>query len=179
MIRDNIKKAPKKEFNTQFNSSTIFLKAKKAGQSTIFIDVAISYPSEYDRAQNWFQTSASVFVYDRIKVPVSEYSESDQSTHLYLLPRNSINTITTNVNARLKMGYSMQSVFVNTTQKYEYMQSSNPIISIIEDRRIKTLDKYGKVTLIMEEYQSFGDQVAMLNILITDIKSVTAINYYD
>jgi hypothetical protein len=31
----------------------------------------------------------------------------------------------------------------------------------------------------MEEYQSFGDQVAMLNILITDIKSVTAINYYD
>ena len=77
------------------------------------------------------------------------------------------------------MGYSMQSVFVNTTQKYEYMQSSNPIISIIEDRRIKTLDKYGKVTLIMEEYQSFGDQVAMLNILITDIKSVTAINYYD
>lgn len=73
----------------------------------------------------------------------------------------------------------MQSVFVNTTQKYEYMQSSNPIISIIEDRKIKTLDKYGKVTLIMEEYQSFGDQVAMLNILITDIKSVTAINYYD
>jgi hypothetical protein len=55
------------------------------------------------------------------------------------------------------MGYSMQSVFVNTTQKYEYMQSSNPIISIIDDRKIKTLDKYGKVTLIMEEYQSFGD----------------------
>jgi|LauGreDrversion4_2_1035121.scaffolds.fasta_scaffold873152_1 hypothetical protein len=50
MIRDNIKKAPKKEFNTQFNSSTIFLKAKKAGQSTISIELAISYPSEYDRA---------------------------------------------------------------------------------------------------------------------------------
>jgi hypothetical protein len=49
-----VKKAPKKEFNTQFNSSTIFLKAKKAGQSIISIDVAISYPSEYDRAQNWF-----------------------------------------------------------------------------------------------------------------------------
>ncbi len=77
MIRDNIKKAKKKEFNTQFNSSTIFLKAKKAGQSTISIDVAISYPVEYDKAQNWFQTSTSVFVYDRIKVPVSEYSESD------------------------------------------------------------------------------------------------------
>jgi nitrate reductase NapAB chaperone NapD len=54
------------------------------------------------------------------------------------------------------MGYSLQSIFVNTTNQYEYRESTSPIIELIEGCGIKTLDKYGKVTVILEENQSYG-----------------------
>ena len=49
------------------------------------------------------------------------------------------------------MGYSLQSVFINTTNQYEYRESSTPIIELIEGVGIRSLDKYGKVTVILEE----------------------------
>ena len=81
---------------------------------------------------------------------------SDRQTHLYMIPRNSISKITTNKEAKLKMGYSMQSVFVNTTKTFEYRESNEPIIDL-KDGAIHTLDKYGKVTVVMEEDHSYGD----------------------
>lgn len=42
------------------------------------------------------------------------------------------------------------------------------------------MDKYGKVTVIIEEGgSSFSDQVAMLNVFITDIYSMQVMNTYD
>lgn len=40
------------------------------------------------------------------------------------------------------------------------------------------MDKYGKVTVIIEENQAFSDQVVMLNILITDIYSLASKDVY-
>jgi hypothetical protein len=45
---------------------------------------------------------------------------------------------------------------------------------LIEGVGIRSLDKYGKVTVILEENQSYGAQLVMLNVLITDIYSINA-----
>ena len=50
-----------------------------------------------------------------------------------------------------------------------YRDTSSPIIDLINDEYIKTNEKYGKVTVIVEEGQAFSDQLVMLNVLITDI----------
>ena len=63
---------------------------------------------------------------------------------------------------------------MNTTNQYEYRESTSPIIELIEGVGIKSLDKYGKVTVILEENQSYGAQLVMLNLLITDIYSINA-----
>ena len=103
--------------------------------------------------------------------------EADKQTHLYLLPPNSLSKIVTNKQTRLKLGYSMQSVYDYTTQQYEYQESKTPLISLVNDESIKTYDKYGKVTVIIEENQAFSDQIVMLNILITDIYTLAVLNY--
>lgn len=71
----------------------------------------------------------------------------------------------------------MQSVYDYTTQQYEYQESKTPLISLVNDESIKTYDKYGKVTVIIEENQAFSDQIVMLNILITDIYTLAVLNY--
>jgi len=73
----------------------------------------------------------------------------------------------------------MQSVYDYTTNQYEYKESSTPIIDLVNDEFIQTHDKYGKVTVIVEENQAFSDQVVMLNVLITDVHSIAAQNFYD
>ena len=137
--------------------------------------MAIEYPDQYQLAKNWFETKALLKVQDRLAISVPEFVPgSDTQTHLYLLPPNSLSKITTNKNTRLKLGYSMQSVYDYTTKQYEYQESKTPIISLINDEAIRTFDKYGKVTVIIEENQAFSDQVVMLNILITDIYTLAA-----
>lgn len=49
------------------------------------------------------------------------------------------------------MGYSMQSVLVNSTS-YEYRETGAELIQMVENG-VRTLDKYGKVTVILEESQ--------------------------
>jgi hypothetical protein len=75
----------------------------------------------------------------------------DKQTHLYLVPRNAMARISTNKNVKLRMGYSYQSVLVNSTS-YEYRETGAELIKMEQDS-IKTLDKYGKVTIILEESQ--------------------------
>ena len=73
----------------------------------------------------------------------------------------------------------MQSIYDYTTKSYEYKQTNSPIIELENDDSIRTLDKYGKVTVHVSEDQAYGDQVAMLNVLITDIYSLSAQNFYE
>lgn len=178
-IRDNLARDDYAQFTTSFNSSSIFAKAIGQGKATLSVKVAIQYPAEFNYEQNWFVTETEVKVHDRLGVAVPEYIDSALKTHLYMVPRNIDAKISTNKNVKLRMGYSMQSVLVNSTNSYEYRQSNEDIIQLIEGVGIRTLDKYGKVTLILEESQQFGDQAAMLNVLITDIYAISANNFYD
>lgn len=59
------------------------------------------------------------------------------------------------------------------------VEDTQPIVSLVDDRAIRTFDKYGKVTVIVEEGAAFSDQVAMLNVFIADIYSLQVINAYD
>jgi hypothetical protein len=49
---------------------------------------------------------------------------------------------------------------------------------LVNEEGIRTLDKYGKVTVIIEENQALSDQVVMLNVLITDIFTLATKDVY-
>jgi hypothetical protein len=165
-------------FSTSFNSSSIHANALKAGEALINVKMAIEYPAKYSNSQNWFTAKTLIKVQDRLEINVPNLiPEADKQTHLYLLPPNSLSKIVTNKQTKLKLGYSMQSVYDYTTQQYEYQESKTPLISLVNDESIKTHDKYGKVTVIIEENQAFSDQIVMLNILITDIYTLAALNF--
>ena len=65
-----------------------------------------------------------------------------------------------------------------STNSYQYKDSATPIIQLVNDEGIRTFDKYGKVTVIIEENQAFSDQVVMLNVLITDIYNLASKDAY-
>ena len=94
------------------------------------------------------------------------------------MPPNSYSKIETNRRTRLRLGYSQQSVFDYSTNSYQFKDVQTPIISLVNEEGIRTLDKYGKVTVIIEEKEAFSDQVIMLNVLITDIYSIAAKDVY-
>lgn len=50
---------------------------------------------------------------------------------------------------------------------------------MVRDTSIRTLDKYGKVTVLVEENESLGNQLAMLNVVITDIYSIASMSAYE
>jgi hypothetical protein len=53
-----------------------------------------------------------VRVSDKLTVEIPEYiNKPQQETHLYLMPPNSYSKIETNKKTRLRLGYSMQSVY--------------------------------------------------------------------
>lgn len=59
------------------------------------------------------------------------------------------------------------------------VEAKSPIIQVVNNDSIRTFDKYGKVTVIVEEGDTFSDQLAMLNVLIADIYSISTKNAYD
>ena len=136
----------------------------------LHVRLAIEYPELYRDKQNWFDTTATLKVTQKLAISVPEYSvPSDLATHLYLLPPNTRTKIETNRHTRLRLGYSQQSVFDHSTQAHHYREATSPIIDLVNDEAIRTGDKYGKVTVIVEEGQAFSDQVVMLNVLIADV----------
>ena len=64
------------------------------------------------------------------------------------MPLNSYSRIVTNKRSRLRLGYSVQSGYEYSTQQTS--QGHDSIITLI-DEGIKTGDKYGKVTVVVEE----------------------------
>jgi hypothetical protein len=178
VVRDNTRNNNNAVFSTAFNSSSIHANAVKAGEAVLNVRMAIEYPELYNSETNWFEAKALLKVQDRLTIAVPDFIvDADKQTHLYLLPPHSLSKITTNKQSRLKLGYSMQSVYDSTTQQYEYQESKSPIISLVNNEAIRTYDKYGKVTVVVEESQAFSDQVVMLNILITDIYTLAAHNF--
>ena len=109
-----------------------------------------------------------------------EYSTNgEKQTHMYLVPPHTLTKIETNKQTRLKLGYSQQSVFDYSTQQYKYQESTSPIIELVNDEAIRTFDKYGKVTLLVEEGGAFSDQIVMLNVKIADIYAIATMRSYD
>ena len=49
----------------------------------------------------------------------------------------------------------------------------------MNDEAIRTFDKYGKVTVIVEEGQAFSDQLVMLNVLIADVYTLATMQSYE
>ena len=48
-------------------------------------------------------------------------------------------------------------MFDYSTNSYRYEESKSPIIQLVNDEAIRTFDKYGKVTLLVEEGGAFSD----------------------
>jgi hypothetical protein len=98
---------------------------------------------------------------------------------MYLVPPHTLTKIETNKQTRLKLGYSQQSVFDYSTQQFKYQEATSPIIELVNDEAIRTFDKYGKVTLLVEEGGAFSDQIVMLNIKIADVHTLSTMRSYD
>lgn len=73
------------------------------------------------------------------------------------MPPKTLTRIETNKQTKLKLGYSQQSVFDYSINSYRYEESATPIIELVNDEAIRTFDKYGKVTLFVEEGGAFSD----------------------
>jgi hypothetical protein len=180
VVRDGARDNDWATFTSSFNSSSIYATASQEGDAVLSVLLAIEYPELYRDEQNWFSTSVTLKVTQKLTISVPEYSDSTaQQTHLYLLPPNTRTKIETNRQTRLRLGYSQQSVYDRSTGSYHYQESTSPIISLVNDEAIRTFDKYGKVTVIVEEGQAFSDQVVMLNVLIADVYTIATMRTYD
>lgn len=99
---------------------------------------------------------------------------------MYLIPPNTVGHIQTNIDTKLKLGYSIVSEYDHSTNSFRSEEATSPIVKLVNNKAIQTFDKYGKVTVIVEQGgQAFSDQVAMLNVFISDIYSMQAMNTYD
>ena len=164
---------------SSFNSSSIYASGGKQGDAAINLLLAIEYPEKYRHERNWFAATITLRVKEQLKIDVPEFMNNpEKQTHLYMMPPNTYSKIETNRRTRLRLGYSQQCVYDYSTNSYELKDVHTPIIQLINEEGIKTTDKYGKVTVIIEESQAFSDQVVMLNVLITDIFSLATKDVY-
>ena len=96
-IRDGAKNDDKAIFFTSFNTSSIYATAGREGDALIQVAVAIEYPSLYKDETNWLQTSALVKVVEELSVSIPKFNRKPfDSTHLFLMPKNSAAKIETN-----------------------------------------------------------------------------------
>lgn len=65
-IRDNYLNDDYAQFYSNFNSSSIYMKAGEHGEAPLTVHVALEYPEEYKYKQNWFTTTATVKVVDKL-----------------------------------------------------------------------------------------------------------------
>ena len=107
MVRDGLLGRDGVEFFTSFNSSSIYATGDHEGETIVTVKLAIEYPSKYRAEQNWFRSSVTVKVTDRLMINVPQYSTpAEKETHLYLVPPQTQTKIETNKQTRLKIGYS-------------------------------------------------------------------------
>jgi ABC-type uncharacterized transport system auxiliary subunit len=70
---------------------------------------------------------------------------------MYLIPPNSIGHISTNIDTKLKLGYSVVSVYDHSTNSYRSEDATSPLVKLVDNKAIQTFDKYGKVTVVVEQ----------------------------
>jgi len=151
-LRNNERNDDNAIFATNFNSSMIYVSAGKEGDAQVKANLAIEYPSQYRRDKNWFSVDATLKVTSQLKIVVNEYSSAHQDwTHMYLIPPNTIGHIHTNIDTKLKLGYSTVSVYDHSTNSYRSEEATKPIVKLIDNKSIQTLEKYGKVTVVVEQ----------------------------
>jgi hypothetical protein len=93
-----------------------------------------------------------VKVAEQLKIKVNEFStQSSEGTHMYLIPPNSKVFIHTNIDTKLKLGYSIVSEYDYSTNSFKSEEATSPIVQIVDNKAIQTFDKYGKVTVIVEQ----------------------------
>ena len=93
-----------------------------------------------------------------------------------LPPKTMSRIITTGGRGKLAIGQSRE--VIQNGDQIEYRDA--PILELVDDQVIRTLDKPGRVTLIVQEAnQAFGDQLAMLNVQVTDIFSLSVEHFYE
>jgi nuclear pore complex protein Nup210 len=178
------------EFATNFNYSSILGIANKNGDARITVKMAIEYPEEYKKEKNYFQHHVRVKVTDKLTMQVPEFIEyPTKEPHLYVLPPLAKNRITTNKDTKVKLAYSIQTgihydrgydcrgegddVLLVTPEEHNEQLDESPILKIHKDGYVETLDKYGKATVVIEENQSMENQIVMLNIMVTQIYSLS------
>ena len=116
-VRNNEKGDDHAVFTTPFNCSSVYVMAAKEGDAEISVQVAIEYPAQYLTQANWLESHAHVKVTPQLKIAVNDFSTaSRQDTHMFLLPPNSIGYIKANIDTKLKLGYSIVSVYDSTTK---------------------------------------------------------------
>jgi hypothetical protein len=180
-IRHNEKNMDEVFFATDFNSSSVYSIAGREGNAQIRVDLAVEYPQNYRTEKNWFQTHSTIKVAQQLEINVNKFSAPSQSdTHMYLIPPMTIGHIHTNLETKLKLGYSTVSVYDHSTNSYRNEEATHPIVKLLDNKAIQTFEKYGKVTVVVEQGgQQFSDQVAMLNVFIADIYSIQVMQTYD
>jgi len=50
------------------------MKAGEHGEAPLTVYVALEYPEEYKYKQNWFTTTATIKVVDKLQIEVNEHS---------------------------------------------------------------------------------------------------------
>jgi len=69
-IRNNLENKDKVEFFTAFNSSSVYARGDHEGETLVSCQLAIEYPHQYKNDQNWYKTSVTVKVIDRLTIVV-------------------------------------------------------------------------------------------------------------
>lgn len=81
----------------------------------------------------------------------------EKHTHMYMMPPNTYSKIRTNKDLKLKLGFSQQSTYDYSSNSNLPQDAQAPIIELVNEEGIRTFDKHGKVTVIIEENQAFSD----------------------
>lgn len=91
---------------TQFNSSSVYVKAETTGDATLSVRMAIEYPKLYKNEANWFKTSQILKVQEKLSIAVPQFiADQDKQTHLFMLPPKSMSRIiTTGGKGKLAIG---------------------------------------------------------------------------
>lgn len=104
--------------------------------------IAIEYPEQYRKEKNFFQAAALVKVTGQLRIHVNEYSsnsiqpDNGEQTHMFILPPNTLGHIRANLQTKLRLGYSVVSVYDRSTDTYRNEEATAPIVKLVNDNAI-------------------------------------------
>ena len=73
-MRDGKGNNDRANFVSSFNSSAIYATATQEGEAILSSYLAIEYPDEYRNERNWFDTSVTIKITQKLSIKVNEYS---------------------------------------------------------------------------------------------------------